>query len=201
MTWMTWGFLADCRPIKKFSGFTSRYMRCLEWTYSIRVNWNRLQKTKFRMKLHQIQGILDQNSWDQSQQLFSCQCEHSKPLHHSFQPYHLSLFLSGQSINNQIHVFKTESRRAQTHQIYNQRTCYVIYIAWIPDVGTVHQVKCCSCQCWCPINCVGYFRMKQSKKKNFFLHFSNIILHPPPHLFMCVCVFLIHLYVCWKKKN
>ena len=36
---MVLSFLLELLPIRKFSGFTSRQTRCLEWTYSILCNW------------------------------------------------------------------------------------------------------------------------------------------------------------------
>lgn len=39
MMWMMCCFLVDCLPMRKFSGFTSLYIKCLEWTYSMRDIW------------------------------------------------------------------------------------------------------------------------------------------------------------------
>ena len=45
--------LFECRPIKKFSGFTSRNIKRLECTYSIRRIWQQCMQQQIRNQLYQ----------------------------------------------------------------------------------------------------------------------------------------------------
>lgn len=56
MMCMIFSLLLVALPIKKFSGFTSRYIKCLVWTYSMRCNCNRWTSIK-RLKLQTLELI------------------------------------------------------------------------------------------------------------------------------------------------